>query len=69
MSRHILHVTAEIDVLLTGVAEAYGWLIGLLEVLPELRALETKLNWAVGDGGHGDWETGRLLEFMLKAVR
>ena len=62
MPCNLVHGSAEVDFLLTGLAEADGWLIGLPEVLPELRAFETKLNRAVGDGGHGDWKRG---EFKL----
>lgn len=52
---HFLHVLAEMDLLLTGLAEADAAIVGRIKIFPKLRALESELYRAVGDGsgGHG----------------
>ena len=52
MSGHILHVAAEVDLFLTGRAEADVAVVGRFEVFPELGTLEPEGDGTVGDGGH-----------------
>ena len=54
VSGHILHVAAEIDLFLTGLAEADVALVGRFEIFPELGTLEPEGDGTVGDGGLGD---------------
>jgi len=54
VSRHILHIAAEVDLFLTGRAEADVALVGLLQVIPELGTLEPEWDGTVGDGGHSE---------------
>ena len=55
VSGHILQVAAEIDLFLTGRAEADVALVGRFEIFPELGTLEPEGDGTVGDGGHGNW--------------
>ena len=52
VSRHILHVAAEIDLFLTGRTEADVAVVGRFEIIPELGTLEPEGDGTVGDGCH-----------------
>ena len=55
MAGDLVHVMAEVYVLLTCLAETDGAVIRFREVFPKLGALKTELDGAIGDGGaHGE---------------
>ena len=60
---------AEVDIPAADSAEADGGIIGLFELGPAFRALEGELDFAVGDGGHGNMRGFRQKARGSEAVR